>query len=101
MILRDFAVMLACLSELGYVNLSTRQNMESQMIGLISVGLNNIEYSHEKTQCESIQRNHRIPCSFETILSIDGEDIADLSERFNKKGLPEIGSPFENSGIMS
>ena len=120
---RDFAVMLACLSELGYVVewrvinaaeygmpqrrrrvfiLAHKRGTEQYRI-LSRKKFNVIEWLTENGTIAKAFPVHKTPeqLVFEQTLLCDGEDIADLSERFNKKGLPGNRSPFENSGIMS
>ncbi|NCF97759.1 MAG: DNA (cytosine-5-)-methyltransferase [Euryarchaeota archaeon] len=120
---RDFAVMLACLSELGYVVewrvinaaeygmpqrrrrvfiLAHKRGTEQHRI-LSRKKVNAIEWLTESGTIAKAFPVHRTPeqLVFEQHLLSEGEDFADLSERFNKKGLPGNKSPFENSGIMS
>ena len=120
---RDFAVMLACLSELGYVVewrvinaaeygmpqrrrrifiLAHKRGTEQHRI-LSRKKVNAIQWL---TYNGTITKAFPVHSESESILIgqsllADGEDIADLSERFNEKGLPGNRSPFENSGIMS
>lgn len=120
---RDFAVMLACLSELGYV-------VEWRVINAAEYGMPQRRrrvfiLAHKKgtTQYQKLSHKKINPVQWMTVngtiarafpvhpepdkasnennILIEDEDIADLSERFNKKGLPGNKSPFENSGIMS
>ena len=120
---RDFAVMLACLSELGYVAewrvinaaeygmpqrrrrvfiLAHKYGTEQHRL-LARKKINAVQWLTEKGTIAEAFPVHPEPESkaIENELLRDGEDIADLSERFNKKGLPGNRSPFENSGIMS
>jgi len=120
---RDFAVMLACLSELGYVVewrvinaaeygmpqrrrrvfiLAHKRGTEQHRI-LSRKKVNAIEWLTESGTIAKAFPVYRTPeqLVFEQHLLSEGEDFADLSERFNKKGLPGNKSPFENSGIMS
>jgi len=120
---RDFAVMLACLSELGYVVewrvinaaeygmpqrrrrvfiLAHKRGTEQHRI-LSRKKVIAIQWLTENGTIAKAFPVHPEPESIaiEHHLLADGEDIADLSERFNKKGLPANRSPFENSGIMS
>lgn len=120
---RDFAVMLSCLSELGYV-------VEWRVINAAEYGLPQRRrrvfiLAHKKgtEQYTSLSRKNFDPIKWltkdgtiakafpvedhssevlkEYTLLNGGEDIPDLSKRFNKNGLPGNRSPFDNCGIMS
>ena len=120
---RDFAVMLSCLSELGYV-------VEWRVINAAEYGLPQRRrrvfiLAHKKgtEQYTSLSRKNIDPIKWltkdgtiakafpveehssevleEYTLLNGGEDIPDLSQKFNKNGLPGNRSPFDNCGIMS
>jgi DNA (cytosine-5)-methyltransferase 1 len=120
---RDFAVMLTCLSELGYV-------VEWRVINAADYGLPQrrrrvfiMAHKAGTVQHKILSRNKINPIGWLTqdgtvarafpvqeytkeglkefqLLGKD-EEIADLSNRFNKTGLPSNRSPFENCGLMS
>ena len=120
---RDFAVMLACFSELGYV-------VEWRVINAAEYGMpqrrrrvfiiahkrgtdqhrilsrkkvNAIEWLTEIgtiARAFPVHSNDKVELTEHGLLA-EQQDIADLSARFNIEGLPGNKSPFENSGIMS
>ena len=120
---RDFAVMLSCLSELGYV-------VEWRVINAADYGLpqrrRRVFILAHKAGTEQhrilskkkvdpigwLTKDGTIAKAFpvekyegdaleEFQLLNEGEEIADLSKRFNEKGLPGNRSPFNSSGLMS
>ena len=120
---RDFAVMLSCLSELGYV-------VEWRVINAAEYGLPQrrrrvfiLAHNKGTEQYRILSKKKVDPISWLTRdgtmarafpiekysgtaleqydLLNEGEEIPDLSEGFNKNGLSGNRSPFNNCGIMS
>jgi|TARA_B110000116_G_scaffold271218_1_gene291359 DNA (cytosine-5)-methyltransferase 1 len=118
---RDFAVMLSCLSELDYV-------VQWRVINAAEYGMPQRRrrifiLAHKKGTKEYKKISKNI-LNIKKILTEDGimaqafpvidttteissqelmnegDDIADLSLKFNLKGLPGNKSPFENTGLM-
>ena len=118
---RDFAVMLSCFSSLGYavewrvINAADYGMPQRRRRIFIYAHHKSTKYHEEMTGCKSQsewlfkdgQMAKAFPVlPFDKILlqekRLNGldADLADLSDNFNKSGLPGNKSPFENSGLM-
>ena len=118
---RDFAVMLSCFSELGYavewrgINAAEYGFPQRRRRIFIFAHLKGTTTYKEMTKKGSVNDwihvNGIFAKSFPVLSSSkiiavehklrnEHSDLSDLSENFNKTGLPGNKSPFENSGLM-